>query len=70
MEALLFLVRIFYFYLLCGVVFAVVFLWRGAATLDKSADGISWKTRLLLFPGTTALWPVLLGKWLRVYRKT
>ena len=34
METVRFLVNIFYLYLLAGVVFAVLFLWRGAAELD------------------------------------
>ncbi len=63
METVRFLVNIFYLYLLAGVVFAVLFLWRGAAELDKAAKGISWKTRAFLFPGSAALWPVLLRKW-------
>jgi membrane protein implicated in regulation of membrane protease activity len=47
------------------VIFASFFLWRGAAALDEGARGISWKTRALLFPGSVALWPVLLRKWLK-----
>jgi len=65
MEAIKFLVNVFYLYLLAGVIFVSFFLWRGAAVLDESAKGISWKTRALLFPGSVALWPVLLRKWLK-----
>ncbi len=68
MEAIKFLVNVFYLYLLAGVVFASLFVWRGAAALDEAAKGISWKTRALLFPGSAALWPVLLRKWLSVTR--
>lgn len=64
METIKFLVNVFYLYLLAGVIFASFFLWRGAAVLDEAAKGISWKTRALLFPGSAALWPVLLRKWL------
>ena len=64
METTRFLINAFYLYLLAGVVFAVLFLWRGAAQLDHAAKGISWKTRAFLFPGSVALWPVLLRKWL------
>ncbi len=66
METVRFLVHVFYLYLLAGVVFAVLFLRRGAAGLDKAAKGISWKTRAFLFPGSAALWPVLLHKWWKV----
>lgn len=65
METVKFLVYIFYLYLLAGAVFAVLFLWRGVERIDNAAKGISWKTRALLFPGSAALWPVLLRKWWR-----
>jgi hypothetical protein len=50
METIKFIVNVFYLYLLAGVIFAALFIWRGAAKLDESAKGISWKTRALLFP--------------------
>ena len=50
-------------YLLIGLVFAVAFLNKGAAKVDESAKGISWKTKLLLFPASVALWAILLPKW-------
>lgn len=65
METIKFIVNAFYLYLLAGVIFATLFVWRGAAKLDESAKGISWKTRTLLFPASAALWPVLLRKWLQ-----
>ena len=68
MEAVEIIVNVFYLYLLVGVIFAVLFLWRGVALLDDAAKGISWTTRALLFPGSLALWPVLLRKWIRVTR--
>lgn len=63
MDATRIFVCCFYAYLLAGAVFAVIFLRQGAAELDESARGISWKTRALLFPGTVALWPLLWRKW-------
>ena len=65
MEAIRIFVNLFYLYLLAGVVFAAFFVWRGAAAIDEAAKGISWKTRALFFPGSVALWPVLLKKWLK-----
>jgi hypothetical protein len=65
MEFAYLLVRLFYAYLLAGVVFAVLFWRRGAAQLDEDARGISWRTRALLFPGTVALWPLLWRRWNR-----
>ena len=66
METIRFLVDIFYLYLLAGIVFAAFFVWRGAALIDEAARGISWKTRALFFPGSVALWPVLLRKWMKI----
>ncbi len=68
METIKFLVNVFYLYLLAGAIFAALFVWRGAAMLDEAVKGISWKTRALLIPGSAALWPVLLRKWLTVTR--
>lgn len=70
MKAIEFIVNLFYLYLFFGVVFAVMFLWRGAAKIDEAARGISWKTRALLFPGSVALWPVLWRKWRHASRNT
>ncbi len=70
MEIMRFFVQAFYLYLLSGVVFAVFFLLRGAAVLDEAAKGISWKTRVFLFPGSAALWPLLLRKWILATRKS
>lgn len=68
MKTIELLINLFYLYLFFGVAFAVFFLWRGAALLDEAARGISWKTRAFLFPGSAALWPVLLRKWLKAAR--
>lgn len=65
METIKFFVHAFYLYLLAGAVFAVLFVWRGAAAIDEAARGISWKTRALFYPASVALWPVLLFKWLK-----
>ena len=64
MDVIQLCVSIFYLYLLIGAVFAAFFLWRGAALLDDTAQGLSWKMRALLFPGSMVLWPVLLRKWI------
>ena len=64
METIRLLVNLIYLYLLAGVIFAALFIWRGAEKIDEAARGISWKTRALLFPGTVGLWPVLLRKWI------
>lgn len=65
MNWITWMVWLFYGYMALGALFAIYFVWHGAARLDEAARGISWKTRVLFFPGATALWPVLLRKCLR-----
>lgn len=55
----------FYAYILAGVFYALWFILFGVNRLDEGMHGVSWKLRVLLFPGSTLLWPVLLIKFLR-----
>lgn len=50
-------------YVLFGLGFALWFLTRGVARLDPAAGGTGVVLRLLLVPGTVALWPLLLIRW-------
>lgn len=59
------LVHAFHLYLGCGAIFAIAFVWRGAAAIDAKAATGSLGFRLLLVPGAIALWPLLLAKWRR-----
>lgn len=52
-------------YLLAGAVFAIFFLIKGITKMDTSAHGSGWGFRLIILPGTIALWPVLLSKWMK-----
>lgn len=52
-------------YLLCGLVFAVAFVARGVVRVDQAARRTSLSFRLILLPGSAALWPLLLILWLR-----
>ena len=51
-------------YLLAGLVFAIPFVIKGVAVIDEGARGSSWGFRLIIIPGVTVFWPVLLNKWL------
>lgn len=51
-------------YLLIGVVFALVFVFKGAGAIDPSAREGSLGFRLLILPGTAALWPLMAKRWL------
>ena len=50
-------------YAAAGVVFGLLFVTRGVARVDPSARGAGWGFRLLILPGTIALWPYLLRRW-------
>ncbi|MCB0558036.1 MAG: hypothetical protein H6573_10020 [Lewinellaceae bacterium] len=65
MEAFVTLVvNLFLFYLLLGLLFALVFAWKGAGAIDAKAIQASWFFKLLILPGAMALWPLLLTKWI------
>jgi hypothetical protein len=48
-----------------GLVFAAVNLVGGLHRIDAAAAGAGVGVRLLLAPGMTLLWPILLLRWIR-----
>ena len=52
-------------YVAFGLAFAIAFLTRGVQRLDPQTRGTGIGFRLLLLPGSAALWPLLLGRWMR-----
>ena len=50
-------------YLAGGFVFAIPFALVGVKQIDPHAARGSWGFRLLIIPGTMALWPLLLKRW-------
>ena len=59
------LVMLFGIYATVGLLFAIAFVTKGVARVDPVAAGAGWGFRLLILPGAAALWPLLLGRWLR-----
>ena len=51
-----------------GLIFAPIFVWRGAAAIDDDAVAGSWGFRFLILPGAAVLWPLLAAAWLRARR--
>jgi len=49
-------------YVFAGLLFSSYFVVRGVRRIDPNAGQGSWGFRLLIFPGTVALWPVLLRR--------
>ena len=55
-------------YIALGIIFGLYFVSRGMGGLDPVAHDASWFVRLLILPGVTALWPLLLSRWLNSTR--
>jgi hypothetical protein len=52
-------------YLALGLLFALAFTCFGVGRIDPAARGSGIGFRLLIVPGSTMLWPLLLRRWLR-----
>ena len=52
-------------YFAIGLMFAVAFVARVVQAIDPAAASPSLLLRLLWIPGTAALWPILMRRWLR-----
>jgi len=50
-------------YVVVGIAFAIAFVLKGAAAIDRNAGGTGAGFRLAIFPGCVALWPLLLARW-------
>lgn len=50
-------------YLLIGIVFYFPFIKKGVHTFDGGVKEAPVFMKILIFPGTVALWPILLKKW-------
>lgn len=55
-------------YLGAGVILGGAFVMFGVGSIDPAAVDAPWSVRLLLWPGSTALWPVVMTKWMRCAR--
>lgn len=49
-------------YLAFGFVFALYFVTRGVGAIDPVAREGTWGFRVLIMPGVTALWPLLIRR--------
>jgi membrane protein implicated in regulation of membrane protease activity len=56
-------------YLGAGLLFAVAFVLFGVKQIDPHAMRGSWGFRMLIIPGTTALWPLLLRRWVSGFKE-
>lgn len=52
-------------YLAVGFAFGIPFVIGGVTRMDPATRGTSAVFRLLILPGTVALWPIMLRQWIR-----
>lgn len=52
-------------YLALGVVFSILFLWKGITKVDAATEGSGLFFKVLLFPAMTVFWIFFLRKWLK-----
>jgi len=57
------LFRLVFAYASVGLVFALAFVFRGVNKIDPVASESSLGFRLAILPGSAALWPLLLRRW-------
>ena len=55
-------------YALCGIVIGVAFVALGISQVMPHIT-VTPGARLVLLPGTVALWPLVLGRWLKSRRR-
>jgi len=53
-------------YIICGFVFALAFVFKGAQVIDEGAKDSTWGFRIIIIPASIVFWPLLLIKWIRV----
>jgi hypothetical protein len=56
-------------YLLCGFVFALVFIFKGAQVIDEGARGSTLGFKIIIIPASMVFWPLLLIKWINASKK-
>jgi hypothetical protein len=56
-------------WLLVGLAVGIPFVLRGVGWIDEAARDASVGFRLVILPGTVALWPFLLVRWLTTRAK-
>ncbi len=59
------LLRAMYLYIGVGTLVAPVIIVAGLTRVDSEARGSGLGFRLIIFPGTVALWPLLLKRYIR-----
>lgn len=53
-------------YIAIGILFSVVFIWKGLSKTDQGVVGSGKLFKVLIFPGLVTFWPLFLTKWRKV----
>lgn len=56
-------------YLICGLIFALAFVMKGAEKIDEDAHASTIGFKIIIIPATMVFWPILLKKWLNASKK-
>jgi hypothetical protein len=56
-------------YATAGIVVALAFVIRGISDVLPADTPVTIGARILILPGTAALWPVVLRRWLQLRRR-
>lgn len=55
-------------YVLVGLVFTAIFIFRGLEKIDEATQNASAGFKIIIIPGCIVLWPFLLKKWIHASR--
>lgn len=55
-------------YGLCGLIFAIAFIWKGIGKVDEGARESTIGFKLIIIPATMVFWPLLFKKWLKALK--
>lgn len=53
-------------YSIIGVLFSLIFIWKGLIKTDPSAKGSGVLFKFLIFPGLIIFWPLFMRKWIKI----
>jgi len=59
------LLSIFGVYLALGVLFSIIYLWKGISKVDSKTEESGFFFKILLFPGMCFFWILFLMKWMK-----
>jgi len=59
------IINILVIYVIAGLLFSFLFIWKGLDKVDPATEGTSIWFRMIIIPGLCAFWPLFLSKWIK-----